>query len=115
MAAITTLTTQTGWPRLIRSATPGTANNLQEIQIPAQAVRATIQFESVSGKLSVSGTDGAAIGTDFFLIAADSPFFFDCQFRENGHRTQTFSIYLASATSSANFSVLLEGPIRESF
>lgn len=115
MAAITTLTTQTGWPRLIRSATPGTANNLQEVSIPPQAVRVTVQFESVSGKIALSGTDAAAIGANYLLIAADSPFYFDCQFRESGHRTASFSIYLASDTSSANFSVLVEGPIREAF
>ena len=53
--------------------TLGAANVAQEVIFPANARRYRRNFVTDNGKIATSGTDGAAIGTDYETAYANSP------------------------------------------
>ena len=57
--------------------TLGTAGNVTEIQLSGAPTRATFQFITNNGKVATTGTDGAAVGSDYLTITAGNPFVYD--------------------------------------
>lgn len=85
------------WQRVTLSATPGV---LTRIDIPRGARRVWVQWVSSAGKLTHTGTDGAAIGSHFGTFPADS--WVDARFECAGAYGRDVgsdgcSVYVASA------------------
>lgn len=76
--------------RITLSATP---NNATQVNLPAYAEAVLVHFIANDGKVHWSGTDAAAIGTNYLTIPADNVVQLDMASRS--------VIFLASATASA--------------
>lgn len=95
----TDLRSENSRPIAKRITLSGTADNLTEVQIPTWAWRVTVEFIGAAGKIAFTGTDGAAIGTDYLTIPGDS--IYEIGIRHGAdHKMFAGSIYLASATAS---------------
>tara|TARA_Y100000004_G_C8924936_1_gene417187 strand:+ start:1329 stop:1637 length:309 start_codon:yes stop_codon:yes gene_type:complete len=83
--------------------TLGTAGNVTEIQLSGQPTKITFQFITNNGKIANEGTDGAAIGTDYFTVTAGSPFVYDLGVNYTGG-----SFYATAAVDSTVLEIGLE-------
>ena len=83
--------------------TLGSTDVVQAITLPGDCTRFSLQFISHPGKYSHTGTDGAAIGTDYATIAKDSVKGYD-RSRRAGEQT----IYVAGSTGSVVCELELE-------
>ena len=63
-------------------------------------------FATNAGKVTHTGTDGAAIGADFALFPADT--YFEITRRGRDKQRAIDSIFITSATSSTTFYLVLE-------
>lgn len=84
----------------------GNSNDLTEIQLPDVAVKVSFQFESHPGKITHTGTDGAAIGTDFITVPKDT--YFEIMRRGRDKQRAIDSIFITSATATVTVNVVLE-------
>ena len=99
---------QTAFP-YIQRVTLGSSNMLTEIKLPAKGRKVTILWETNAGKLAHTGTDTAAIGTEFFTVPADSAI--EIVYSMGVSAGSELSLYAASATGSTVICVLLEGKV----
>jgi len=89
----------------VQRVTLGATDVLQEITLPSEAGRVSCRFVTNAGKVAFTGTDGAAIGTDYATFDADT--WLELAWR--GTRPQTLgSVFLASATGSTVVEILIE-------
>ncbi|MCB9763933.1 MAG: hypothetical protein H6739_29450 [Alphaproteobacteria bacterium] len=96
-----------------RVAMDSTAGNCEAVTLPTWAKKCTIAFKQSdgstndSGKLAFSGTDGAAIGTDFMPISSGGAYSFDVA--GGGRDSSGLIIYIAADTNSAYAHIHVEG------
>ena len=102
------LSAVTAFPHMARFAT-GSANDLTQIQLPPKATKVTVLFESNAGKVTDAGSDGAAIGSEFFTVPADAAL--EMQVGLGISASTTLSIFVTSATGSTDVCVILEGRV----
>lgn len=100
--ALIDLSTVNVYPHAKR-ITLGATDVLQAITLPANCTRFSLQFISHPGKYTHTGSDGAAIGTDYATIAKDSVKVYD-RSRRDGAQT----IYVAGSTGSVVCELELE-------
>ena len=81
-----------------RTTTPATPDNLQEFRVLARCEYVVVVAETAALKVALTGTDGAAIGASYALVAAGTAQAFYLPSRQA-------SIFVASDTASAPVSV----------
>lgn len=77
-----------------------TADNVTKVTLQKNAKRLLIQGIGVAVKLALTGTDGAAIGSDYWTIPAGAALEIHLD------RSDAREVYLASATTSAVVEVM---------
>jgi hypothetical protein len=95
--------------RQFKRVTLGSSNVATKVNLPSGARRITIQFITNDGKLAHTGTDAAAIGSDYFTCQSDTTY--ELELVEPGERSRLnamSAIYLASATGSTVVEVFVE-------
>ena len=103
----TTITGSTQ-PDVARITLRGTPNAATKVNVPAYIAKASVAAISVDAKVSMSGTDGAAIGSTYVTVPAGS--MLELSMVDGaGESTRTTAIYVASATASAVVEVVVEG------
>ena len=96
------------YPDALRFTTSGTPNNVTEVVIPARASKASVRFDTNAGKLAFEGTDGAAVGSHFCDIDANTWAEFGLG-DGIGTSKGVGSIFVASGTATTTVTVLIEG------
>lgn len=87
----------------------GTPDNVTQVTVPSWAKKVSVQFITNAGKISHTGTDAAAIGSDYITIAADTLAEVSISNREHDASNYGgFSLYLASGTASTVAEVAIE-------
>jgi hypothetical protein len=98
--------------RTPKRITLGNANVATQCTLPARARRISIQFITNDGKYAVTGTDAAAIGSDYMTLQSDTLYEIDLVDANPDVARKgvgaSFSIYLASATGSTVVEVFVE-------
>ena len=103
----TTITGST-LPDVARITLSGTPNEATKVNVPAYIAKASVAAIAVDAKVSMSGTDGAAIGSTYVTVPAGS--MLELSMVDGiGESTRTTAIYIASATASAVVEVVVEG------
>ena len=95
------------FPYFDTATTDGSSNDLTEIQLPDAAVKVSLMFVTNAGKISHTGTDGAAIGADFAQIPADQ--YMEINRRGRDKQRAIDSLFITSATGGTTFYIVLEG------
>ena len=63
-------------PTSVKRVTLGDADDLTEVTLHTATTHAGLRFVTNDGKWATSGTDGAAIGSDYATVTADGWLFF---------------------------------------
>jgi len=107
------LSSETGPISIKRVTMDGTGGDATAITLPKWARKVTVVFKQSggsddSGKLAITGTDGATLGNDHFPVASGAAL--EWQVAPGRSRdTAGEVIYLAAATASAYAHLLIEG------
>jgi|10_taG_2_1085330.scaffolds.fasta_scaffold01789_4 hypothetical protein len=94
-------------PYVYRLTLSSTVDELTEVTLPKSASRVSVQFITNAGKLTFAGTDGAAIGSHYASIAADS--WSEVTWSNRTPAPQD-NLFLASGTASTVVEILIEFP-----
>lgn len=83
-----------------------TAGNVTQVTLPSGTRAVVLQSVTSAGKLAHTGTDGAAIGSDYITLAADTALRFKLGKARWGSPPV---IYLAHADNSGVIEIIAEG------
>ena len=94
------------FPYFDTGTTDGTGNDLLEINLPNVAVKVSLMVVTNPGKVTHTGTDGAAIGADFALFPENQ--YMEVTRRGRDKQRAIDSLFIGCATSSTTFYIVLE-------
>lgn len=97
------------FPDIIRFACSATPGNLTEVVIPEGTTVVTVLFDTDDGYVATTGTDGAAIGSDYFPIVGGGYLELSRANTTPSHSRSISSLYVASTAVSGTCSVVVEG------
>ena len=87
----------------------GTPDTITRLDLPTDAHRLTIQSISSTSKLSHTGTDAGAMGSDYYTLQSNTTYEFDLvDTSAKASVGPSCSLYIASATGSTVVEVLVE-------
>lgn len=89
-------------PTIKRSTCSATPNNVQQVTVEGRERYIVIYAPTAELKLALSGTDGAAIGSDYITIPVGASYTVPWRL-DRGRKDGSF--YLASATAAAPFEI----------
>ncbi len=99
---------QTTFP-YIQRVTLGSSDVITEVKLPAAGRKVTLLGETNAIKIAHTGTDTAAIGTEFFTVPGDSAL--EIVYGMGVSAASELSLYVAAATGATVICVLLEGKV----
>lgn len=99
----------TAFPNTQRFTLSSSINDLTEIKLPKGGRKISILFEDNVGKFTHTGTDDAAIGTDYFTTPKDTAL--EIVYGVGISASDPLSVYVTSATASTVVCVILEGKV----